>query len=380
MNKYIKYLIIGVLLGGVGTLFYNKVYIPKTTYQIITPKMGDLTQSIRGIGNVGAKNIYAITAQTGGKIMAINTDVGEWVKKGDLLIVMDGVDLPQQLEVAKATLQKSKYDIKASEDELTNLQVQKKLLEITFDRYATLKEQKFASQVEYDKAKADLDGINANIKATKSRINSVKAGLNVAKKNIDAIKVKLSRLNVIAPIDGYVIEKNAQVAQNVLPSTPILKVVDVQTLWVETKIDERISANIQLKDSATITLRSQPNKYYKGSVKRINAISDAVTLEREIDVAFDVTPFPFYINEQAEVNIELKKVQNVLKIPNEVVMQNRGKLGVWIVKEEHIYFKEIEVIAQNDEEVAVKNLHKKTQIIVPNTKKKPLKEGMKIHL
>lgn len=379
MKQYIKYLIVVIILGGVGSLFYNKVYIPKTTYTIITPKVGDFNQTIRGIGNVGAKDIYSITAQTGGKIVALHTDVGQWVKKGDLLIVMDGVDLVQQLEVAQATLQKSKYDIKTSEDELTNLQVQKRLLEITFKRYKTLKKQKFASQVEYDKAKADLDSINANIKATKSRINSVKAGLNIAKKNIDVIRVKLSRLKVKAPIDGYVIEKNAQVAQSVLPSTPIFKIVDAKTLWVETKIDERISANIHPKDSATITLRSQPNKHYHGSVKRINAMSDAVTLEREVDVAFDAIPLPFYINEQAEVNIELKRVQNVLKIPASVVVQNSGKLGVWILKNGHAYFHEIEIIAQNGVEVAVKDFSKTAQIVVPNIKKKPLQEGMKIH-
>ena len=380
MSKYIKYFIVLCVIGVAGVVFYNKVYIPKTTFEVINPTIGDLKESIRGIGNVNAKDIYEITAQTGGKILAINSDEGRWVKKGDLLVVMDGVDLPQQLEVSKATLQKSKYDIKASQDELTNQKIQKRLLEITYNRYAKLIEQKFASQAEYDKAKTDLDSINATINATKARINSAKATTKIADKNINVIRAKLVRLNVYSPVDGYVIEKSVEVAQNVLPSTSILKMIDTKTLWVETKIDERISSSIKEGQSARIMLRSQPDKSYKGIVKRIGAVSDAVTLEREIDVAFENIPEPFYINEQAEVSIDVKTYTNVVKIPLKVVVQNGGKLGVWIVEKFRAKFQTIEKIAQDDKSVAVKNLSKDMKIIVPNTRKKPLKDGMKIHL
>ena len=380
MNKYIKYFIVLCVIGVAGVVFYNKVYIPKTTFEVINPTIGDLKESIRGIGNVNAKDIYEITAQTGGKILAINSDEGRWVKKGDLLVVMDGVDLPQQLEVSKATLQKSKYDIKASQDELTNQKIQKRLLEITYNRYAKLKEQKFASQAEYDKAKADLDSINATINATKARINSAKAATKIADKNINVIRAKLARLNVYSPVDGYVIEKSVEVAQNVLPSTSILKMIDTKTLWVETKVDERISSSIKEGQSASIMLRSQTDKSYQGIVKRVGAVSDAVTLEREIDVAFENIPEPFYINEQAEVSIDVKTYTNVVKIPLKVVVQNGGKLGVWIVDKSHAKFQTIKKIAQDDKSVAVENLSKDMKIIVPNRSKKPLKDGMKIHL
>ncbi len=379
MNKYIKYLIVVIVIGLLGTLFYNKVYIPKTSYKLIVPKKETLHVSISGIGNVGAKNVYAITAQSGGKILAIHTDNGEWVKKGELLIEMDGVDLPALLAVAQASLQKAEFDIKASQDDLNNQKAQKKLLQITFERYEKLKAQKFASQAEYDKAKADLDSIDAAINASKAHINSAKAAALVASKNIDVIQTKIDRLKVYAPVDGYVISKDAEVAQNVVASTPILQIVDPKTLWVATKIDERVSANITLGQSATITLRSQPNKHYKGVVKRINAMSDAVTLEREIDVAFVEIPQPFYINEQAKTSIDIRTIKDVVTIPAKVVVQNGGELGVWIAKDSHAHFIKLDIIDKNDKNFAVKNINENMQIIVPSSSKKPLSDGMKIH-
>ena len=380
MKSYIKYIIIAIVVLLSAILFYNKVYIPKTTFKIISPSKGELKVSIRGIGNVGAKNIYAITAQTGGKILALHTDIGHKVKKGELLIEIDGVDLPAQLSIAKASLQKASYDIKASQSELLNQKAQKKLLQITYERYAKLKEQKFASQSEYDRAKADLDGIDAAISASNAHINSAKAAALIASRNIDAIKIRLDRLKVYAPIDGYVISKNAEVAQNILPATPIFEVVDTATLWVETKIDERISSNIKVGQIASITLRSQPSIIYKAKVERVNAISDAVTLEREINVAFLKIPEPFYINEQAEVNIEIKTFTDVVKVPLKVLVQNGGVMGVWILKDSKAHFLAVKKIAQNDEEMAVENLTQKTKLIVPDSHKKPLTDGMKIHL
>lgn len=380
MNNFIKYSIAILVIALLAGIFYIKVYIPKTTFTTIQPTLGELHVSVRGIGNVSALNIYSITAQTGGKILEILTDDGKWVKKDDLLVVMDGVDLPQQLEVAKANFRKSQFEEMALQSELNNQKAQKALLQITYNRYERLKEQGFASASEYDKANAELKSIDASIKATVSRIDSAKAAVVVASKNIDALHVKIDRLKVYAPVDGYVISKEAEVAQNVLPSTAILKIVDPTTLWVQAKIDERISAQIELNQKATITLRSQPDKIYEGVVKRIGAMSDNVTLEREIYIAFEHIPEPFYINEQAEVNIDVKTYTNIIKVPLKVIVEKNGKIGMWIAKDNHAHFLNIEKIAQNNSEIAISNVDENTQIIVPDTAEKPLSENMKINL
>lgn len=379
MKPYVKYLIalVGTLLAmGV---FYVKVYVPKSTYEIISPSVGDLEVSVKGIGNVSALNIYTITAQTGGKILELFVDEGAWVKKGDLLIVMDGVDLARQLEMANATLHKSSFDVAAAKSELKNLNAQKELLQITHKRYLKLKEQGFVSQSEFDKSDAELKGSNAAIEVATSRINAAKAALAVAKNNLQAIEEKMRRLKVYSPIDGYVVAKDAQVAQSVLSSTSIFTIVDPSGLWVEMKIDERISSQIKLDQNATIMLRSQADKLYKARVKRIVSISDSVTLEREIDVAFESLPTPFYINEQAEVRIAVETLVNVVKIPANALARKDGVLGVWLLEDSRAKFHAIEKIAQNDEEIAVANLEKRSKIVVPNAKKKPLSDGAKVY-
>ncbi len=68
MKTWKKYLIGASVLALVALAFYFKVYIPKTTFEIQTPKIASLDAQVFGIGTVNAKEIYTISSQVGGKI------------------------------------------------------------------------------------------------------------------------------------------------------------------------------------------------------------------------------------------------------------------------------------------------------------------------
>ncbi len=380
MRRSVKYGLIVVAIAAGAMLFYKKVYIPKTTYDTVTPKTGDMHTEVFGVGNVGAKNIYAITAQTGGKIVQILSDEGLWVKKGDLLVSMDPVDLPKLLEEAKISAHKASLELEASKEELVSLNAQKALALLTFNRYERLQKQAFASRSEYDKTKADLDVVEAQIKATKAHISSAKMEVTRAEKAVEALSEKLSRYSIYAPVDGYVIAREAEEAQSVVPTQPILKIVDPKTVWVKTYVDERLSGSVKVGQEATITLRSQTYRNYEGIVKRIVAQTDAVTLEKEVDVAFKTLPKPFYINEQAEVNIVTSRLKEVLKIPANTLVYHDLTPGIWTAYENKAHFMAVKVLARDKGEVAVSGIDADTVILIVSETKKPLSEGMRIHL
>ena len=379
MNKRIKYIIIAILVIVGIVLFYKNVYIVKTTYKTLSPKVANLDIKVFGIGNVSARDIYSITAQTGGKIISILTDEGQWVKKGDLLITIDPVDMPELVEEMLISVEKTKSELKALIKESESLNAQKELALITYKRYEKLVKQSFVSKSEFDKAKTDLNALTAQLEATLVRIESSKIEVQRTQKNADSLKTKLSRFQIYAPVDGYVISKSAEVAQNVASSTTILKIVDPKTLWIKAYIDEKISGDIKVGQKAEITLRSQSNKQFTGSVKRIVAQSDAVTQEREINVAFDELPIPFYINEQARVTINAKTISNAITIPLNTLKVEDGKEGVWTLIDNKAYFKELNIQAKGDNEAAINGIKTEDIIIIPDSSKKALSEGMRIH-
>ena len=288
--------------------------------------------------------------------------------------------MPELVQEMLISVEKTKSELKALIKESESLNAQKELALITYTRYENLLKQSFVSKSEFDKAKTDLNALTAQLEATLVRIESSKIEVQRTQKNADSLKTKLSRFQIYAPVDGYVISKSAEVAQNVASSTTILKIVDPKTLWIRAYIDEKISGDIKVGQKAEITLRSQSNKQFTGYVKRIVAQSDAVTQEREINVAFDELPIPFYINEQARVTINAKTISNAITIPLNTLKVEDGKEGVWTLIDNKAYFKELNIQAKGDNEAAIiSGIKTEDIIIIPDSSKKALSEGMRIH-
>ena len=55
-----KYFIYATVLAIIGVGFYQKIYIPKHTFETIYPTKGNMSIHVNGVGNVGAKEIYKI--------------------------------------------------------------------------------------------------------------------------------------------------------------------------------------------------------------------------------------------------------------------------------------------------------------------------------
>ena len=378
MKTYMKYLLAALFVMGAGTLFYKKVYLPKHTYKVTRPTKETLTLFVKGIGTVDAKDIYKVTAGVNAKIMQLETDLGKWVKKGDLLFRLDPVDLPATLDAAKIAVKKSLSEVVSLKKELESLKAQKRLAQVTFDRYARLKKESFASQAEYDQAKAQLDSLSAQINATKARIDSAKISVEIAQKNVRALQEKLKRFSVYAPVNGIIVAKNAEVGQTVVASWTVFEIVRKEDVWIKAYIDERQSQKIKPGKKAFITLRSQSDKWSEGYVARIAPKSDAVTEEREVDVAFSVVPMPFYLNEQAEVNIETQKLQDVLTVPASLLRFHNGIQGVWVEKEGKAYFKKVQVLGISGKKAAVSGLDSSDILLLLDPKKLPIFEGKRI--
>ncbi len=376
MRNNLKWIILAALLALGGWLFYDKVYIPKATYDYVTAKKGDLPLTVFGIGTVSAKNLYPVSSNYGGKLLEVKKDQGEWVKKGEIIAILDAVDLPDQLAQAEALLKKAVYETEAAQKELKSLYAQHELAKLTFNRYDRLYKKGYAAQAEYDKARTDLQSVKAQIEASKARIKSSAQEQKRARKNIAGLKQRLERLVIKSPVDGYVISKDAEKAQTIAPQQPIITVVEPSQVWVKANVDERISGGIRVGQTVRIVLRSREHSPLKGKVARIEAKSDPVTEERIVDVAFDKVPIPFYVNEQAEAYIHTGNVANGVLVPSDVVVHD----GVWVYKKGEAHFVKVKVLGRHGGTTAVEGLEEGAIVLVPNPHKKPLFDGADVRI
>ncbi len=378
MKKALGWIVFFAIVAIGGYLFYAKVYKPRITYATYRPTMGSIDNVVTGVGEIAAKNIYNITSQLGGKVEKIFIDEGKWVQKGDLVALIDPVDLPQKIASLQKQIEEVKLLQNATKKELGSLIAQKVLANKTYQRYLHLVKNHFVSQAEYDKAKATLDSITAQIQAKRLSIQAQSKKIASLQKELEALKAKLSRYKITSPIDGYVVAKKATISQTLLPGQPIFQVVRPDEVWVKTYIDERISTAIQPGQKAFITLRSSPAKHFVGSVKRIEPQADPVTLEKRIDVAFATLPKPFFLHEQAYVKIITHRYDDLYKIPLRLIHFGQTP-AVWVYTNGKAHLQPIRIIARDEQYAGVEGIDAHTIILIPTKNKKTLHEGMRVY-
>ena len=163
--------------------------------------------------NIKTRKNVMIYPEFNGRLIKLNVSEGQKVKKGRLLAIIDDAGLKDQLEQSKLQLN---------------------LAKTTFERTERLWEQKIGSEMMY------LE--------TKTRYKS-------AYKQVSQIKQQLSRTKVYAPFDGIIDEIPARLGGNLVPGvTPILRIINLNSMYVESDVPENYLPNIIKGSKALVTI------------------------------------------------------------------------------------------------------------------------------
>lgn len=362
----------------VGVFFYNKVYIPKHTYKTVNVSNGDIDIKVSGVGEVDSKELYKIGAIYGGKVLDFTLQEGDFIKKGTQIAKIDSVDLKDKISELVATINKLQNDIDSLKIDKLSAKETASYQNDIFKKNEKLYKKGAISELDFKKFKTDSVTAKLKVSSLDAKVTSLYNQQAQLRASLAGLVERLSRYTIKAPVSGYITKKYISNFAIINPNQTLIDIVNPNDVWVATHIDTRISGDVKIGDKATITLRSSSKKY-KGRVVNIKPINNDITYEREIDVVFENLPIPFYLQEQAEVKIITGKLNNVSLIPAKTISFHNKKDGVWIVEDSKAKFKPLKIITYSKSLVAVENIGKNDSIIVPNPKKKPLSDGMKIY-
>jgi len=375
MKKYFIYI---TILAIVGVGFYQKIYIPKHTFETIYATNGNMSVKVNGVGNVGSKDLYKIGSIYGGKVLDFKIEEGDFIKNGDLIAKIDYVDLEDKAVELEATIKKIKNDIKSLNIDKQSAKVQYNYQNEILKKNKQLFNKHAISELDFAKFKTNRDVAKLQVSTISSKIESLYTQITQIDASLKGLNERLSRYTIKSPIEGYVTKKLISNYAIINPNQTLIEIVNPKDVWVETHIDTRISGSVKVGDRASIKLRSS-SKEYLGVVSNIKPVNNSVTNEREIDVSFNNLPIPFYLEEQAIVDIDIKELKDIIKIPTQAMSIYKEQEGVWIVVDNVIHFKPIKVLAYSEHSIATKDIDIKDRLVIPNPKKKSLSDGMKIY-
>jgi len=174
-------------------------------------KSESLAQVVQLDGVVQPINQGTVASQTSGRIVGLNVDVNDYVKKGTVLLEISAVQQSASLDAAQAQLASA-----IAQDREAQAQVK---------RYRQLFPKGAISQDVMDSAEA--------------RARSAAAAVKSAQASVAQAKESLGYTSVTAPYDGVVTQRHVELGETVAPGTPLVSGFSIDKLRVETEIPQR---------------------------------------------------------------------------------------------------------------------------------------------
>jgi membrane fusion protein (multidrug efflux system) len=111
----------------------------------------------------------------------------------------------------------------------------------------------------------------ANVDVQQHRVESLRAKRDKSMADLEAARLNLSYCRVVAPIDGYIAQRNIQVGDRVQSGQAMMAVVPLEKIYVEANFKETQLTNVRLGQSASIAADIYPGHTFSGKVAGIRA-------------------------------------------------------------------------------------------------------------
>lgn len=318
---------------------------------IVEAVHGSVALRVVGPGSVQARVPVTLSARITATVAQLNADVGDVVKRGQDVAVLDDRDLSARRGVVGGQQEALVRNIKAAKATVVKAQAELELARSKQRRDAELLRSGFVSQAVLDASAAALRVAAANLDNARASHAARQAEMQAQLQEVRYSDTVLSFTRITAPMNGVIIARLAEVGATVVPGSPVFRMVDPATLWVAMRVDESVVGRVQIGQVASIRMRT--GETLTGKVARIAHQSDAATRELEVDVAFDSPPARFAIDQEAEVSIDTGEVSGIAVPLTALTRDGEGRQGVLVVVDARTKFHPVQTGASDGQRVLI---------------------------
>lgn len=376
--------------------------------QTAVVEKGTIKEYVEDIGTVKCKEQTSVSIEGSGLIQVLPVETGQQVKKGDLLLSMDKQQLELQLKDVGEKIKEVEASLQGSD--IKNYASNLEKAEIALDR---AKDEYELALRDYDNAKqlAAAGAIGSEeLRQMETALRGVEALANTAQIDLQQLemntpdsvkamyKAKLGQLviaresimnslrkqEVVSPVDGVVLERNAEVNTVGVPGTVAFVIGDLDNVKIEAGILADDVSDIRLGDEVEIIARSEKKQTMEGSVVKIAPSAIAVTSslgvnQKKVLITIETDKSSDFLKPgyETDVRIITEKREGVLMVPLGAVFEYEGKDQVFVVTDGRAVLKPVRKGIKDEDSVEIIEGLQEGELVLrePDTN---VTEGMRI--
>lgn len=335
-----------------------------------------LRQVVRAPARIAAGREIEVKGKVGGQIIEMPIDVGDTVKKGDLLVQLDPTDEQQKVRQAETRLAVEEADLAYAKESLAiaeatlAIELRKatdslKVAESNAvhergktDRMRELLKENLCSQEEFDGAAVATVQVEAALESCRTRMDELKIqerALNLNRQSVKKeaadvacseialamAKDNLQAMRIIAPLDGTITRRAVHAGQIITsasggPSdgTSLLALADLSRLFAVAPVKEQSIGLIHGGLPAVITVEALPGRRFNGRVVQVAPVGKtkdgAVTFEVKIEI---LEPDGLKPEMSAAAEIVIDEQKAVVAVPGAAIRNTADGARVEVLRD-----------------------------------------------
>ncbi len=338
---------------------------------VVPVKVAPITAQLILSGDVEAVTETGIFARTDGYVKQRIADIGDRVKKDQLLAEIESPEVDQQLLQSRASLQQSRSALAQSEAALEQAKANLNLADVTAQRWSQLVTKGVM-------AKQDGDEKNATFLARKADVAAAEANVRAAKDNISAAEANVQRLTEIksfqlirAPYDGVITIRNVTLGTlasggSTSAVRELYRITQLNPLKVTVEVPQSEVGSIHVGLGCDLRIRELAGKVYSAHVTRtansLNPTSRTLVTEIQFENPGGLVLPGMY----GEVEFKLQRNQPPLLVPSDAIITGRDGTRVAMLQNGKVHFAKVTLGRDNGAQTEILSGIKASDQIIIN--------------
>jgi membrane fusion protein, multidrug efflux system len=319
------FLALMLLLTGCGNESADKIAdasVPALRVETAAVTETDWPTTYEATGTVRAKTTVTISSKIMGYAREVRAQVGDRVREGQPLVVLDARDLETSVARAEAERDEVKGSIPEAESSIALARSQLDLAQVTFHRMQDLFDKRSITNQEYDEASARSKAAHATFDMASARRTQLNAKLSQIEQEVRAAGIQRGYSQIVAPFAGVVITKSIEPGALAVPGAPLFTIERDGAYRLEASVEESRLSLARVGTTVSVTIDGI-DRTFPARVAEVVPSVDAAT--RTGTVKIDLPSLPELrsgLFGRARFHVGERKV---LAVPSASVME-RGQL------------------------------------------------------